>query len=214
MKRNTRSATLPLVLASTSPRRIELLGQIRYPIEVRSPETDETPKRGENPSDLVKRLSTEKAQSIRTSALADYEQCLILGADTIVVADQKILGKPKDAADATRMLKRLAGKTHTVLTGFCILSCSRTESDQKAVQVVRSKVTMRPMTPAMIKDYVHTGEPLDRAGSYAAQGIGMAFVQGISGSYTNVIGLPVAEVCKALEKHFQVRLFSWVKATP
>lgn len=208
----------PLILVSTSPRRISLLGDVRLPIEVESPDTDETRKRGETPHHLVSRLAREKAESAETSALQKHPSCILLAADTIVVAPDgtSILGKPKDQKDAFRMMRLLSGKTHTVLTGYCLLLAGP-HSDLRAsktkkhiVRVVRSQVKMRTLTPDVIRKYISTGEPMDKAGSYGAQGMGMAFIEKINGSYTNVVGLPIAQVLLDLEKLSHTPILSWI----
>jgi septum formation protein len=192
-----------LILASSSPRRIELLRQVGFAPIVAAPNADETPMRGETPQELVRRLAKEKAQSI-ACGLTGAANWIVIAADTIVVAPgrKKILGKPVDGADARKMLKSLAGRTHVVFTGYCIQSVKKT-----VVRVVKSNVTMRAMSAADIAAYVDSGEPMDKAGSYAAQGIGMALIEKLSGSYTNVVGLPMAQLLKDLEKSFDVPLF-------
>lgn len=205
-----------VVLASTSPRRIELLKQIGLEIIVQSPGVDETSLPGEKPIALVSRLARQKAASVaeRLSTAPSY----VIAADTIVVAPdgKTILGKPNHQADAKKMLKLLAGKTHTVFTGYCIFPVpglkKRTRKAPPTaplVRVVRSRVTMRPLTDRDIAHYVRSGEPMDKAGSYAAQGIGMALIERIHGSYTNVVGLPLCQVVKDLEQSFGFKLFQW-----
>lgn len=216
---------IPIILASTSPRRIHLLSQVRLPIEVQSPDTDEKPKPRENPTQLVSRLALEKAESVQATLIQRYERCLIIAADTIVVAPdgKKILGKPKDVLDAQKSLKLLAGKTHTVLTGYCILLATRPENQlgngsekrtekrpKKIVRVVKTRVEMRSYDKSVIDRYIALGEPMDKAGAYGAQGLGMSLIKKITGSYTNVVGLPVPEVLADLEKTFKIKLFSWI----
>jgi septum formation protein len=203
--------TCPIILASTSPRRIDLMKQVGLPCFVRAPEADETPRKGESPRALVSRLAREKAESMLTLALHDFAAALIIGADTIVIAPTggRILNKPRDAKEACRMLAALAGKTHTVLTGYCILSAARESRPKPLVRVVSTKVTMRALTKKDIAGYVATGEPMDKAGAYAAQGVGMALIDRIQGSYTNVVGLPVSDILEDLEKTFGVPLLSW-----
>jgi septum formation protein len=203
---------IPILLASTSPRRIDLLRQSGLTVEVVTPHADETPQRGEKPAALVRRLSRMKALSVLEAALAQYPHCLILGADTIVVApgSQKILGKPVDPVDARRMLRLIAGREHTVLTGYTWVEAKAGEEKPRShTRVVSTRVRMRALTPAMIAQYVATGEPLDKAGSYAAQGLGGTLVESNRGSYTNVVGLPVTQVLGDLEKVFKIPLFSW-----
>jgi septum formation protein len=183
-------------------------------VEVQSPRVDEKPKYREKPQMLVSRLAREKAESVRGIAVQRYESSLVIAADTIVVSPdgRKILGKPNDAEGAQKMLKILAGKTHTVLTGYCILMATRKPGAKKVVRVVKSRVKMRSLTPKMIESYVASGEPMDKAGSYAAQGLGMALIERIDGSYTNVVGLPMSQIFVDLEKVFKIKLFSWNKS--
>lgn len=200
---------VPVILASTSPRRIELLKAAGLEVEVRAPDADETPKKGELAKAMVARLAREKAQSLMKDLLWEHGAAIVIAADTTVVAPngKTILGKPVDEADARRMLKMLAGKTHTVHTGFCILSIAREMKPERVVRVVTTKVTMRKLTAADIEAYVKTREPMDKAGSYAAQGLGMALIERISGSYTNVVGLPLSQLLLDLERKFGFSLF-------
>lgn len=201
-------------LASTSPRRIELLKQIGIMAEVHAPQSPEKRLRGESPERMVARLALEKAESVQAqlSELSDQGSGLIIAADTTVVAPdgKTVLGKPNNAADAARMLRLLAGRNHTVLTGYCILSFG--QARRKVVRVVRSRVRMRALNKADISLYIATGEPMDKAGSYAAQGVGMALIERVQGSYTNVVGLPVCQVAKDLEQVFKLELFRWCPA--
>jgi septum formation protein len=189
------------------------MSQIHLPIEVQHPQTDEKPKKGEKPSALVSRLSREKAASVREIAIQKYDTSLIIAADTIVVAPngRKILGKPTDPTEAVQMLKMLSGKTHTVLTGYCLWMATRKKPDKKIVRVVQSKVKMRSLSKREIERYVESKEPMDKAGAYAAQGLGMALIERINGSYTNVVGLPMTQILIDLEKAFKIELFSWMK---
>lgn len=173
-----------LVLASGSPRRSELIGSLGIDFEVRVPDVDERPCAGEDPRSYVLRLAREKALAVAGSGE------VVLGADTTVVHGYDIIGKPLGRADARRMLSLLQGRTHTVLTGVALV---RREESAPCVDVEfsRSEVRMQPMTEAEISAYVDTDEPLDKAGAYALQGIGAAFVAEVRGSPTNVIGLPL-----------------------
>jgi len=196
-----------IILASSSPRRVELLRQANLPVVTRSPDVDEKVLRGEKPQELVKRLARLKADSVVKQVEKDFPSGVVISADTIVVAPRSatILGKPDDHADAVRMLSSLAGRTHTVFTGYCLSGFGFTsERDRKIVRVVKSQVTLRSIDRAMIESYVRTGEPMDKAGAYAAQGIGMSFIEKISGSYTNVVGLPLSQVLADLEGHFGI----------
>jgi len=177
-----------LVLASQSPRRAEILRQAGVPFIVRTAPVDETPLADEKPEDYVRRLAEEKAMAV---AAAPDET--VLGADTIVVIGSQLLGKPADAADAHRMLEALSGQCHQVLTGICLRGPSGLVRDFAA-----TRVWFASMTPSEIQDYVASGEPLDKAGAYAIQGLGSKFIERIEGCYFNVVGLPVALVYKHL----------------
>jgi septum formation protein len=201
------------VLASSSPRRIEFMRQAGLSVQTDSPDIDETPKRGETPRALVARLAREKALSVAKKGFRGgaSEVQLVIAADTIVVSPngKKILGKPRDEADARKMLGSLSGKSHFVFTSYCIVPVKRDGSVGKpTVKVVASKVKMRKVTQRDIDRYIKTGEPMDKAGSYGAQGKGMVLIEGIQGSYTNVVGLPMCQLMADLEKHFGVSLFS------
>jgi septum formation protein len=193
-----------IILASTSPRRIELMKQVGLTCEVISPTADETPHRGEKPTALVGRLAREKARSVASDIVGDS---IIVAADTIVVdpSGRKILGKPTSVADARKMLGMLAGRKHTVLTGYCIWETG--ENSYVKVRVVKSTVVMRKLSRVQIEAYVASGEPMDKAGSYAAQGLGMALIEKINGSYANVVGLPVSQLWMDLESHFGLKAF-------
>ncbi|MCI0525204.1 MAG: Maf family protein [Acidobacteria bacterium] len=168
------------VLASSSPRRAELLRAAGINFSVRAANVDETIKPRESPRDYVLRLSREKA------CAAAREDELALGADTIVVVNGEIAGKPTDAEDATRMLRALSGQWHEVLTGVTLTRAGRTLSD-----VASTRVKFAELTEAEIHWYVSTGEPMDKAGAYAIQGHASLFAERIEGSYSNVVGLPV-----------------------
>ncbi len=195
----------PIILASTSPRRTDLMKQVGLEFVVRAPSADETPKRGETAKAMVARLAREKADSVVPLALREFGLGLIIASDTTVVAPNgKILGKPADRAGAVKMLGMLAGKTHVVLTGYCLLSVAREMEPQKIVRVVSSKVRMRKMSKSLIEQYVDLGESMDKAGAYAVQGIGASLIESITGSYTNVVGLPMAQLLLDLEDRFGV----------
>lgn len=170
-----------LILASSSPRRRDLLAGLGLRFAVRPVEVDETPAPGEEARSYVLRLAAEKA----AARVGPGE--LVLAADTVVVLDGEILGKPADEAEARAMLARLAGREHTVMTGIALAD----GSDGARTAVEASRVRIAPMSAEEIAWYVATGETLDKAGSYAAQGIGAIFVAGIAGDYTNVVGLPL-----------------------
>jgi septum formation protein len=195
---------MKIILASSSPRRIELLAHAGIHALVRKPDADETPNRGEKPKALVRRLSRAKARSVFQLLKEDEKDSIVIAADTIVVAPngRKILGKPTDKRNAESMLRLLCGHTHTVFTGYCILS-----KKQVTLRVVTSQVKLRALSKRQIAFYVNTGEPMDKAGSYAAQGKGMTLVESIRGSYTNVVGLPMAQLLADLEEHFDFPFF-------
>ncbi len=171
-----------LVLASSSPRRRELLTGLGLVFGVRSADVDETPRPGEEPETYVARLALEKA------ARQAFPGELVLGADTIVVLGGELLGKPADAAGAIVMLRRIAGHEHTVFTGVAL---HEPGSGRNAAVVERSRVRMAAMSDSEIEWYVATGEPLDKAGAYAVQGVGAQYVEEVHGNYTNVVGLPL-----------------------
>ena len=171
----------PILLASGSPRRRELLAQLGLQFQIASPDVDETPLPGEAPVPYVERLAIVKAQ-----AVAATDVTLVIAADTTVEIDGDILAKPADADEARSMLRRLSGRTHQVHTGIAVQRGGRTLSE-----VVTAHVTFAALTDAQIDWYVATGEPMDKAGAYAVQGIGGVFVETVNGSVSNVIGLPL-----------------------
>ena len=177
-----------LILASASPRRAELLRAAGLTFAIRPADVDESVRAGELPREYVLRLAREKAHAV---VRAPGE--LVLAADTTVVVDEEILAKPEDAADATRMLRLLAGRSHEVLTGVCLA-----QSDQSDARVATTIVEFAPMTDDEIAWYVASGEPMDKAGAYGIQGRASRFVVRLNGSYTNVVGLPVALVHEML----------------
>ena len=179
----------PLVLASSSPRRAELLEAAGLPFVVRAASVDETRHADETPDAYVRRLAVAKA---RAAAAAPHE--LVLGADTVVVAGAACLGKPADAGDAAAMLRQLAGRTHHVLTGVALVRAG----EPVAVDVAATRVTFAPMSDSDVAWYVATAEPYDKAGGYAVQGLASRFVTAIEGSYANVVGLPVELVCRLI----------------
>ena len=177
-----------LILASASPRRRELLEGLGLAFEVRPVDIDESPGEGEEAPALVRRLAREKAAAIENDGDSDD---VVLAADTLVVLDGRVLGKPVDAADARRMLGSLAGRTHTVLTGVAIRDLG---NGDERVTVSSTDVTIGALDPERIAWYVSTGEPMDKAGAYAIQGLGALLVESIRGNYTNVVGLPLPAV--------------------
>ena len=182
-----------LVLASASPRRAELLRAAGFSFETLAVDVDERVKPGELPEDYVRRLSQEK--SARGQSRIGGGACIILAADTAVVVDGEILGKPADREAARRMLRRLSGRDHLVLTG---VSLRRGAAELAGVET--TTVWFSPLSADDLEWYVESGEGADKAGGYAIQGLGSRFVPRISGSYTNVVGLPVARVATLLDR--------------
>lgn len=180
-----------IVLASASPRRSELLESAGIQFRVVPADINEEPLPGEKPVDHVRRLAEGKARAAADLA----EGRFFLGADTIVLCDGEIMGKPKDAADAKRMLKKLSGVPHEVVTGFAIYDRERKGA---VVEAIRTKVFFKQLRDEEILDYIATGCPFDKAGAYAIQGGAAHMVRKIEGSYTNVVGLPLCEVVDAL----------------
>ncbi len=202
---------MQIILASTSPRRIELLSKVGLTFLGFAPQIDETQKKNETPRNLVKRLSKEKAYSALNTKFISKKTSIVIAADTIVITKKnKVLGKPKNKKDAFKMLKLLSGKTHLVLTGICVLKVQNGNTKEIS-QVVQTHVRMRKLTSQVIHTYIRSGEPMDKAGSYAAQGLGMALVEEVKGSYSNVVGLPVAQLLKILESKFKIPFLSWLK---
>jgi len=182
-----------IVLASASPRRSELLQSAGISFTVVPGDIDETPFHSEEPVAHVLRLAEGKAREVASRA----EGRFFIGADTIVLCDREIMGKPCDNADAGRMLRRLSGRVHQVITGFALLDRS---TGKVASRTVSTDVTFKPLTDAEITAYVSTGCPLDKAGAYAIQGGAAYMVERIDGSYTNVVGLPLCEVVETLRE--------------
>jgi septum formation protein len=185
-----------VILASASPRRRELLERAAVDFEVRPANVPERREPGEPPALFARRLALAKARAVARTAGARPPR-LVLGADTIVVIDAEVLGKPTDAEHAVALLSRLLGRTHRVITAVALVE-SATQEDRDAV--VESTVRMRPASAEEVRAYVATGEPLDKAGAYAVQGLGRRFVEEIEGSESNVIGLPLEETLGLLRE--------------
>ena len=181
-------AAIDLVLASASPRRRELLERLGLVLEVLPADVDETPQPGEKPADYARRVAAAKCDAVADGPAAE-RGLAVLGADTTVIIEEAILGKPADADDARAMLGRLAGRRHEVVTAYTIRSGGR-----RLDRAVTTLVAMRALQPPEIEAYVASGEWRDKAGGYAVQGIAAAFITELRGSLTNVIGLPLAEV--------------------
>lgn len=188
-----------IVLASGSPRRKELLAAAGVQFEVVVSDCDETPVAGESPREMVERLALAKARAVQSLR----PECTIIGADTTVFIGNTILGKPDDVAGAQEMLRTIQGATHVVWGGIAIL---RGDTGVQNVSSYSTLVTMCPMSNRDIEWYVSTGEPMDKAGSYAIQGLGLQFVSSIQGSYSNVVGLDIAAVM------YQLRLMGSLEA--
>ncbi len=197
---------MALVLASASPRRQELLRSAGIAITVQPTNIPEVPLDGEAPKAFAERLAREKAWAIFKQRPNEF----VLGADTIVVVDRQILGKPKDAADAARMLRLLSGRSHQVTTGVCLMGPRREAgpaenpmAKSEPLGNVRSETTVVHMTAISedeIRGYIATGEPMDKAGAYAIQGMASRWIPRIEGDYANVVGLPIALVYRMLKE--------------
>jgi septum formation protein len=181
-----------IVLASASPRRAEILAALGIPFVVDAAEVDETLRPGESAPDAAARLSQEKAGRV---ALRHPDRW-VLGADTLVVLGDATLGKPRDKEDARRMLRLLSGREHRVVTGVAL----RRGSGAVRSLSEESRVEIAPLSPEEIAWYVETGEPLDKAGAYAVQGLGSRFIEAVRGSYTNVMGLPARAVYRLMRE--------------
>jgi septum formation protein len=180
-----------LVLASASPRRQELLRNAGITFEVQPAHIPEDPLPGEAARDCAERLAREKALAVARQRPND----IVLGADTVVVVDGRLLGKPSDAADAARMLRMLSGREHQVITGVCLVARS-----EASVASETTTVTVSEIADKEIADYIVSGEPMDKAGAYAIQGIASRWIPRIEGDYSNVVGLPVALVWRMLQQ--------------
>ncbi|MBM4152528.1 MAG: septum formation inhibitor Maf [Kiritimatiellaceae bacterium] len=178
-----------LILASTSPRRAELLKCAGISFEIIPPQADEKPLRGESPIEYAVRTAREKAQSLPVQPGR-----VVLGADTVVTLNGQILGKPADVRDAHAMLRMLSGQQHDVITGVCLHSADKTVCFHTS-----TAVQFRPISDAEIIAYIASGDPMDKAGAYAIQNGAAGMVKRIDGSYSNVVGLPLCEVIEALE---------------
>ena len=190
-----------IVLASASPRRQELLRSAGIPFTVEPANIDETPRPGEAPRECAERLAREKALAVWHTRPQDF----VLGADTIVVVDDAILGKPVDPADAARMLRLLSGRVHRVITGVCLVRAGDSRDLLNAGEFARTasettQVTIDALSEEEIREYVASGEPMDKAGAYAIQGMASRWIPRIEGDYSNVVGLPVALVYRMLRE--------------
>jgi len=191
----------PLILASASPRRAELMRLLEVEFRVLPSGADESFLRRESPEAHVRRLSGVKAEAVA----AGHPECWVLGADTVVAVGREVLGKPATPREAGRMLKKLSGREHAVYTGFTFRGIDSGISIQV---VVASNVAFRKVPDDEIAWYVNSREPYDKAGGYAVQGMAALFIREIQGSYTNVMGLPLCEVLDAMKKAGAVRFVS------
>ena len=181
---------MPLILASASPRRAELLRNAAINFAVEAAHVAEQPFPNEAPLEYAQRLAHDKARAV----FAGHRDSAVLGADTVVVIDEHLLEKPIDDDDAARMLRLLSGRTHQVITGVCLLAPAFERTEAEITQVVFS-----PLSDDEIAQYVQTGEPMDKAGAYAIQGIASRWVVRIEGCYFNVVGLPLPRVYRMLK---------------
>jgi len=182
---------MPIVLASASPRRQELLKNAGIDFVVHPASIEEVGRAHETPVAFAERMAREKARAVQQS----FPCRCILAADTVVVVDDQVLGKPRDSEDAARMLRVLSGREHRVITGVCLLGAGFED-----VLSETTAVHFSPLTDAEIRDYIATGEPMDKAGAYAIQGIASRWISGIEGDYFNVVGLPVGLVWRMLRE--------------
>lgn len=181
----------PIVLASQSPRRAELIARLGLEFDIQPADIDESYRPGETPPAHAERLAREKAEALA----ATHPHALVVGSDTIVVIDGDVLGKPRDRAHAIEMLTRLSGRDHEVCTGIAVAKDGRVESGLERVHV-----RFRRLDPRACEQYVDTGEPMDKAGAYGIQGFGSAIVEGIEGDYFAVMGLPVVRMLGLFER--------------
>jgi septum formation protein len=180
------------VLASSSPRRRALLAGVGLDFEVIPPRVRESAHEGEGPLDFAKRMAREKALSV---CAQERPGRIVVGSDTVVSISGQIFGKPRDEEDALLMLQKLSGRTHEVITGFCV---ARSPGDVLHLGATRTEVRMKSLDTEGMRRYIKTGEPMDKAGAYAIQGIGSCLVEWIKGSYTGVVGLPLFELVSVL----------------
>ena len=184
-----------IILASASPRRAELLKQLRLNFRVTPSDADETLAPGLGPEEQVQNLAVRKAMEV---AEGIQSNTVVIGADTVVVKDGRILGKPRDPGEAEEMLQTLRDTWHQVLTGVAVIDCS---SGRILQDFECTRVKMKPLSRETIKAYIQTGEPMDKAGSYGIQGMGAILVERIEGCYFNVVGLPLARLASMLEEY-------------
>ena len=192
---------MKIILASASPRRKEILENTNVKFDTIKSEIDEVILEHEPPKSVVMRLAFEKCMDIASM----HKEDLVIGADTIVVLDDVILGKPKDEDDAYRMIEMLSKRTHQVITGISLVNLA---SNKKVLDYVVSNVKFKDLSHEDIKDYINTKESLDKAGAYGIQGYGALLVEEIQGDYFNIVGLPISKLSDLLKKHFNINLFN------
>ena len=195
-------ASRPVVLASASPRRRGFLHQLGYHFEVVTPATEEKARPGESALDYVQRNAAEKAQDVAGRVAAGS---VVIAADTVVVLRGRIMEKPGSEAGAHEMLRALSGQVHQVITGLCVLGPNRGGAETVRVLAVTTDVEFRVLSNEEIDAYIHSGEPMDKAGAYAIQGRAAYMIRQIRGSYTNVVGLPLTELVEILSDEFGVK---------
>lgn len=191
---------MEIILASASPRRKEILQNTKLKFEIQKSEIEEAVFEEESPESMVVRLAYEKAFDV---AQKNREK-LVIGADTIVVLGDEVLGKPKDEEEAFDMIQKLSNKTHRVITGISLINLKKgiVVNDYQV-----SYVTFKDLSEDSIKDYINTNESLDKAGGYGIQGYGALLVEGIQGDYFNIVGLPISKLSDLLKDHFDINLF-------
>ena len=189
-----------IILASASPRRKEILENANVKFKIMASSIEELTLDSESPCQMVMRLAFEKGIDIASRQKSD----LVISADTIVVLDNTILGKPKDEIEARKMITSLSGRTHQVITGISLINL---DNNKKIIDYVISKVKFKKLSEEDINDYIRTRESLDKAGAYGIQGYGALLVEEIQGDYFNIVGLPISRLSDLLKKHFNINLF-------
>ncbi|MGL5346073.1 MAG: Maf family protein [Peptostreptococcaceae bacterium] len=191
---------MDIILASSSPRRKEILENTKLEFSIVKSDVEEYISEDESPEQAVMRLAFEKCMDVALK----HEDSLVIGADTIVVLDDMILGKPKDESEACYMLKNLSNRVHQVITGISLINL---KGNKKIIDYVVSNVKFKDLSEEDIKDYIQTNESLDKAGSYGIQGYGALLVEEIQGDYFNIVGLPISRLSDILKEHFSINLF-------
>ena len=197
-ERSNHDESFDLILVSASPRRVDILNQIGVRFSVAPADINESQLINESSAEFVCRLASQKAKTGYNSQIGSQS---VLGADTLVLCDEQIFGKPKDYADSKRMLSQLSGRAHKVISAVAI-----NNGVESAVLMSETSVIFRIISEQEFLNYWSTGEPVGKAGSYAIQGLGSIFVESIQGSYSGVVGLPIAETCRLL-RHFKVPIW-------